>query len=210
MPSRWSCVAVPYTGRALPGAALCDVGIYSYSHLRIKDIHAAEEFVSHGFDDVHNADLCAVRLSVMAATRCAVVVFGRVQCIPIQTSSGVRVAGMVAEWFSYMNGSSSLSPSQRTFRISLKRSSSAKCGGRSGSGSCRRCPASNVSSREFLTNTRESGVHMYHFEDALAIATNRDYTTSSVRQRSHEDEKKKLRDEIVPLVMLALPRSHLH
>ena len=36
----------------------------------------------------------------MAATRCAVVVFKRVYCIPVQTSSGVRVARMVAEWFS--------------------------------------------------------------------------------------------------------------
>ena len=36
----------------------------------------------------------------MAATRCAVVVFERVCCIPVQTSSVDRVVGMVAEWFS--------------------------------------------------------------------------------------------------------------
>ena len=36
----------------------------------------------------------------MAATRCAVVVFKRVYCIPVQTSSGDRMAGKVAECFS--------------------------------------------------------------------------------------------------------------
>ena len=37
---------------------------------------------------------------VMAAIRCAVVMFKRVYCIPIPASSMDRVGGMVAEWFS--------------------------------------------------------------------------------------------------------------
>ena len=41
----------------------------------------------------------AVR-NAMAATRCAVVVFKRVYYLLVQTSSGDRVASMVAEWFS--------------------------------------------------------------------------------------------------------------
>ena len=36
----------------------------------------------------------------MDVTRCAVFAFKRVYCSPVQTSSGDRVAGMVAEWFS--------------------------------------------------------------------------------------------------------------
>ena len=33
-------------------------------HLRVKDIRGAEKFARHGFNDIQNADLCAVRLSV--------------------------------------------------------------------------------------------------------------------------------------------------
>ena len=36
----------------------------------------------------------------MRPSRCAVVAFKRVCCIPVHTSSSDRVAGMVAEWFS--------------------------------------------------------------------------------------------------------------
>ena len=36
----------------------------------------------------------------MGATRCAVIVFKRVHCIPVQTSLGNRMAGKVAEWLS--------------------------------------------------------------------------------------------------------------
>ena len=42
-----------------------DVAVSEFElYERVKNIHVAEEFVSHGFDDIRNANLCAVKLSV--------------------------------------------------------------------------------------------------------------------------------------------------
>ena len=108
--------------------AVSDGGKY----FRVKNIRGAKELVSHGFDDNHNADLCGVRLSVTSWPPLAVQwlcsnVFLAHQCKPRRVN---RVAGLVAEGFSMHERL--ISPSQRTFRFSLKRSSCAKCGSRSG------------------------------------------------------------------------------
>ena len=67
--------------------------------LRVKNIPGAEEFVSQSFADIQHTALCAVRLSVTSWPPLAmqVVASKRAHFRPVQTSSGDRVAGMVAE-----------------------------------------------------------------------------------------------------------------
>ena len=87
-----------------------DVAVSEFEkYLRVKDIHGAEEFVSHSFKDIQNANLCTVRQSVTRWPPLAV---------QFKPHPWTVWAGMVAECLS----------SQRTLHFRFKRCSSAHCG----------------------------------------------------------------------------------
>ena len=70
-------------------ARRCDVAVSKFEdHLRVKNIRGADELPNTISRDSQRRFVCSKTvLNVMAATRCAVVVFKRVYCIPVQTSS---------------------------------------------------------------------------------------------------------------------------
>ena len=82
--------SLPWRGRnvLIHSAQHYDVAVAECeTFLRVKEIHGPEKLVSHDVNDIRNAGLCALRLSVTSwpplAAQCS---FSNVYCIPLPAS----------------------------------------------------------------------------------------------------------------------------